>query len=183
MSPPTMIVETPRLRLRPHHADDLEAYLPIWHRGEAGNPAGFALSEEEAWYRLLRFVGHWSHFGYGLFVVEDRTSGRLIGEAGFARFHRGLGPEFDTDPEAAWRVLPHYRGQGIASEAIAAAAGWLEDRGLAARTVCIIDPVNLASIKVAQRIGFREFTRKRYKGATVILFERRAREDRSRSSP
>lgn len=168
------IVETPRLRLRRHRVEDLANYLPIWSKAEPGNPAGFALTEEEAWYRLLRFVGHWAHFGFGCFVVEDSANGRLIGEAGFAHFHRGLGPEFDDAPEAAWRVIPEYRGNGIASEAMSAAAHWLDAQGRGARTVCIIDPVNAASIKVAERIGFREFSRKDYKGAPVILFERRA---------
>lgn len=167
-----VIVETPRLRLRPHRIEDLANYLPIWSKGEPGNPAGFALTEEEAWYRLLRFAGHWAHFGFGCFVVEDSANDRLIGEAGFAYFHRGLGPQYDDAPEGAWRVLAEYRGKGIASEAMTAAVQWLDSQGKGARTVCIIDPANAASIKVAGRIGFREFLRKDYKGAPVILFER-----------
>lgn len=171
MSP---IIETQRLRLRSHTVADLEAYLPIWETPpDPGNPASFTLNEEDAWYRLLRFVGHWSHFGYGLFVVEDRANGRLIGEAGLAWFHRGIDPNFDNAPEAAWRVLPEYRGKGIASEAMTGVTQWFDRAGFSPRSVCIIDPANVASIKVAQRLGFAEFTRRRYKGADVILFERR----------
>lgn len=167
------IVETSRVRLRPHRVEDLENYLQIWSGpAEPGNPAGFSLNGEEAWYRLLRFVGHWSHFGYGLFVVEDRANGRLIGEAGFARFNRGIDAQFDNAPEAAWRVLPEYRGKGLASEVMLAAAEWFDRNAFAPRTVCIIDPANTGSIKVADRVGFKEFLRKIYKEHEVVLFER-----------
>ncbi len=167
------MIDTPRLHLRPHRAEDLEPYRVIWAPPpEPGNPAGFALNEEEAWYRLLRFVGHWAHFNYGLFVVEHRETGRLIGEAGYAHFHRGIGPRFDDAPEAAWRILPEFRGSGFATEAMRAASQWLDPKRVAPRTVCIIDPANAASIKVAGRLGFREYGRTQYKQSPVILFER-----------
>jgi len=167
------IIETPRLRLRPHEVKDIDAYAPLWSMPpEPNNPAAFSLGPEDAWYRLLRFVGHWSHFGYGLFIVEDRARNAIIGEAGFANFHRGIDPRFDDAPEGAWRILPEYRGQKIAQEAMFGVTEWFDRKGLASRTVCIIDPGNAASIKVAQRLGFAEYDRKIYKGGEVILFER-----------
>lgn len=167
------VIETPRLRLRPHEVKDIGQYAPLWRDPpEPNNPAAFSLDAEDAWYRLLRFVGHWSHFGYGLFVVEDRAKDRIIGEAGFAHFHRGIDPRFDDSPEGAWRILPDYRGQKIAQEAMLAAAEWFDRNAAAARTVCIIDPANAASIKVARRLGFAQFAQRIYKGGEVILFER-----------
>jgi RimJ/RimL family protein N-acetyltransferase len=169
------IIDTDRLRLRPHRVSDFTAYHAFWNEAErTGAPGLPALGAEEAWYRLLRFVGHWAHFGYGLFMVEDRASGELIGEAGFADFHRGLGPRFDGIPEAGWRIAGARRGRGIATEAMRAAGTWLDEYVRSPRSVCMIDPFNAASLRVAARLGFEEFAREPYKGHPLILLQRSA---------
>jgi RimJ/RimL family protein N-acetyltransferase len=38
--------------------------------------------------------------------------------------------------------------------------------------VCIIDEGNAASMRVAAKCGFREWTRATYKGTPTLLFER-----------
>jgi hypothetical protein len=40
------------------------------------------------------------------------------------------------------------------------------------KTVCIIDPANSASLRVAAKCGYRERLRTLYHGETAILFER-----------
>src|SRR3546814_19996070 len=60
------------------------------------------LSPEDAWNRLLRYAGHWTLLGYGIFAVVEKASGRFIGETGIADFHRGLGDDFDQAGEAAY---------------------------------------------------------------------------------
>ena len=93
------MIETDRLRLRPHRVEDFNRYLPLWLLPEPpGTHAPLQLTPEEVWSRLLRFVGHWSHFGYGLLLVEDRRSGDIVGEAGVAHFMRGMGASFDDAP-------------------------------------------------------------------------------------
>lgn len=164
------VIDTARLRLRPHRVEDYEAYRPIWTQSDA-NPYAFALDAENVWYRLLRWVGHWSHFGYGLFVLEDRATGALLGELGFAHFHRSLGARFDDAPEAAWRVVPHRRGQGLVSEAMPAVANWFGRKGHA-RTVCMIHPDNIASLRVAAKLGFVEYGRSTYRNEPTVLLER-----------
>jgi RimJ/RimL family protein N-acetyltransferase len=169
------MLQTSRLILRPHRVADFERYVPLWSADDM--PPEIAplppLSGEEAWARLLRFVGHWSHFGSGLFLVEDRATGELIGEVGLAHFQRGVHADFDAALEGAWRVAASRRGQGLAVEAMQASLEWIDALRIE-RTVCMIHPGNAASLKVAAHLGYREFTRARYKAATVVLFERRA---------
>jgi RimJ/RimL family protein N-acetyltransferase len=43
------------------------------------------------------------------------------------------------------------------------------------RTVCMINPDNTPSLRVAAKCGYRELTRADYKGAEVILLERNGR--------
>jgi RimJ/RimL family protein N-acetyltransferase len=38
--------------------------------------------------------------------------------------------------------------------------------------VCIIDPQNMPSLRVAERCGFREWARTTYKGDPTIILER-----------
>jgi RimJ/RimL family protein N-acetyltransferase len=47
--------------------------------------------------------------------------------------------------------------------------------GARVRTVCMIDPANAASIRVATKCGFHEWTRATYREHETILFERPAR--------
>ena len=54
------------------------------------------LDLEGAWARLLRLVGHRTVFGFAPWLAWERSSGRLVGEVGLARFHRGLGADFDA---------------------------------------------------------------------------------------
>jgi RimJ/RimL family protein N-acetyltransferase len=96
----------------------------------------------------------------------------LIGEVGYAHFQRGVHADFDTGLEGAWRVAASWRRQGIALEAMQTALEWVDRTVRAERTVCMIHPSNGPSLKVAARLGYREFTRTHYKGGTVALFER-----------
>jgi RimJ/RimL family protein N-acetyltransferase len=71
-------------------------------------------------------------------------------------------------------LAPWAHGQGFAGEAVTAVLAWADGVLRAPRTVCIIDPDNAASLRVAARAGFREVTRTTYKGGPTVLFERLA---------
>lgn len=165
-------IETSRLRLRAHRVADFESYLPLWQAEPFDSPMPVALTPEEVWARLLRFVGHWAHFGFGLFVVEDRAMGELIAEVGLAHFNRGVSPRLDGVPEAAWRVIHSRRREGIAAEAMAAALAWFDAGGRIQRSVCMVHPSNTLSMRLALRLGYREFDQSSYRQQTVILMER-----------
>ena len=166
------MIDTARLRLRPHRLDDLDALTAIYGDAEVVRfIGGQPLSREELWNRLLRYYGHWSLLGFGLWAIEERGSGRLIGNAGFADFHRGLGNDFDGVPEAAWILVADAHGRGLAAEAMAAALQWLDARG-ERRSVCIIDAANAASLRLATRLGYRVFAERAYRDKPVLLHER-----------
>jgi RimJ/RimL family protein N-acetyltransferase len=59
---------------------------------------------------------------------------------------------------------------GYATEAMTAVLAWAGPAH--PRTVCIIDPDNLASLRVAARLGYREIGRVDYKGQPILVFER-----------
>jgi RimJ/RimL family protein N-acetyltransferase len=167
-------LETARLTFRGHTVADFDDCAALWSdpivtRHIGGRPS----TREDAWSRLLRYAGHWTLLGFGYWVVREKSSGRFVGEVGFADFQRDISPPFDGAPEAGWVLAPHAHGRGLATEAVQGCAAWLEQRFAPVRTVCIINPDNRASIRVAEKCGYAEFHRTTYKGGPAILFERR----------
>jgi RimJ/RimL family protein N-acetyltransferase len=168
-----IIAETPRLILRRHEAADFPAYLemcadPVMSRFSGLAPAG----SEEAWMRLLRQAGHWSLFGYGFVAVEEKASGRLVGETGLGDFKRPFGSAFDDSPEAGWAIARWAQGRGYATEAAAAVLEWVESHLGIRRTVCLIHVDNEASIRVAEKLGYTPFGACDYRGYSATIFER-----------
>lgn len=166
-------IETQRLILRPHRLDDYEACCFLTTDPEAVRMIyQKPMSREETWHRLLRFVGHWALLGYGLLLVEERMTGRAVGEVGLGDFHRGLGEDFDPFPEFAWMMASDVHGRGYATEAARAVLRWMETAFAPERTVCIIDPDNGASLRVAEKLGFHSYGKADYKDKPVLKLRR-----------
>lgn len=171
MEVPTL--ETERLILRGHRLEDFEVLARIWSdpivaRFIGGRPA----TREESWARLLRYTGHWNLLGFGYWVAELKEGAQYIGDVGFANWRRDISPSLDDLPEAGWVFSPEAHGRGIAGETMQAALSWGDRHFGGKTTTCIIDPGNTASIRVAEKLGYREFARSDFKGAPIIQFRR-----------
>lgn len=168
-------LETERLVLRSYRTDD---YAELHRMFSDGRMYAYShrgpMRGEESWSQLLRQIGHWSALGYGVFAIEEKATGALVGETGFCDFRRGLGPCFDRSPEATWSILPEAQRRGLAGEAAAAAADWLDRQRRFARSVCLIHERNLASLKIAAALGYTPFAAVTYRGYPALLFERGA---------
>ena len=128
---------------------------PIVTRFIGGKPS----TREELWMRLMRNVGHWSLLGFGYWVVEVKASGRFVGEVGFAELKRDIEPSFEGMPEGGWVLAPEAHGKGFATEAVKAILAWGDKHFAGRTTTCIISPENTASIRVAEKCGYREVAR------------------------
>ena len=83
-----------------------------------------------------------------------------------------VAPADAQDQEKTPALAPWAHGQGFATEAVRAVVAWGERHFGAQRTVCLIDPDNVASIRVAEKCGYRRVASSTYKGAPTLLFER-----------
>ena len=169
----TPVIETGRLRLRSHRPEDFVNCARMWAdpvvtRYIGGKP----LTKEEVWARVLRYVGHWSWLGFGYWVVEEKTSGRFLGEVGFADYKREIELATDGVPEIGWVLDPVGHGQGYATESVRAAINWGDGRFGSIQTICLIAPDNSASIRVATKCGYKEILQTVYKGENTIIFAR-----------
>lgn len=167
------LLETGRLRLRAHRADDYAACVAIWSDPEVtryigGKPS----SREDVWKRLLRYAGLWSLLGYGYWAIEEKATGRYIGDIGYADFKRNMVPMLDGMLECGWVLAPPAHGKGYATEALQAIVDWAQTHFAASRLTCIIAPDNLASIRVAEKAGFAHWQDSSYHGDPALVFIR-----------
>jgi RimJ/RimL family protein N-acetyltransferase len=166
-------LDTARLTLRGHRVEDFNDCALMWADPRVTQHiGGRPFSAEEVWTKVLRYIGHWALMGFGYWVIREKSTDRYVGEVGFADFKREIEPSFDGAPEIGWALAPWAHGQGFATEAVKAAVEWGANNLRSTRTVCLIDPENAASIRVAEKCGYRNFGRTEYKGQPTLLFER-----------
>jgi RimJ/RimL family protein N-acetyltransferase len=167
------VIETARLRLRAHRVEDHAERVAMWSDPEVtryigGRPFG----AEEVWRRFLQYIGLWHVLGYGYWAVEEKATGRFIGDVGFADLGREMEPSLRGMLEFGWALAPHAHGKGYASEAVAAAMAWGEQHFGSLRAVCIIAPDNLPSIRVAEKAGFTLWQETTYHDTPTLVFSR-----------
>ncbi|WP_141631384.1 GNAT family N-acetyltransferase [Mobilicoccus pelagius] len=150
-----MRIETMRLTLRRWREDDVAPMSEIDADPEVmrwigdGSVRDLAQTRED----VARWERGWDEHGFGLFAVEERASGDLLGFTGLS-VPRFL-PEILPAVEIGWRLARRSWGQGLATEAARAVLSFaFEDRGLD-RVVSVAHVENEASLRVMRRIGMR----------------------------
>lgn len=168
-----LVLETPRLILRPHRLEDFEACCFLASDTDAQHLVTHrVLDRERAWQRMLGMLGHWRIMGYGLLLIEEKVSRRVVGEVGYAQSLRGLGPDFDSWPELSWMVSSDAHGHGYPTEAVQVIQKWLDDTYEFERTVCMIDPHFAAPRHTAERLGFHFYGHGEYAGRPITKLRR-----------
>ena len=167
------VLQTDRLILRPHRVSDFEASLAMWTDPEVVRYIGGKPStEQQVWGRIMNYLGHWHLMGYGYWCVEEKLSGVLVGEFGFADFHREISPSIRGIPELGWALNSRVHRMGYATEGLRAVMAWGDANLPISRSVCLIDPENLPSFKVAAKLGFAEQSHTSYAGKPIVLLSR-----------
>lgn len=140
-------IETPRLVLRPPRIGDFDRFAELLADEEAARHIGGHAPRAAAWRRFLQQPGAWMLQGFGMFSVLDRDTGRWLGQTGPWK------PEGWPGNEIGYSFHPDAWGRGHATEATVAAVDWaLAHLGWDDFIHCIA-PLNLASQKLAQRLG------------------------------
>jgi ribosomal-protein-alanine N-acetyltransferase len=145
-------IETARLTLRMFTLDDAEDYyLQLLRDPEVRRylPGGQPQPRERAEPVLTYFIDHWARHGFGLWAVEDKTSGTLIGQCGLQYI-----PD-TTEVEVAYALAHSYWGRGLATEAAAASLRFGFDQLKHDRIVALTVPANTASRNVMTKLGLQ----------------------------
>ena len=131
-----VILETPRLTLRRWREEDVAPMAAVnadpevmrWIRD------GSVRDEQQTRGGVQAWESEWESQGFGLFAVEIRSTGELAGFTGLSV--PDFLPAILPAVEVGWRLGRSHWGQGLATEAAAAAAAAIrfgfEERGLEA---------------------------------------------------
>ncbi|MFY9210168.1 MAG: GNAT family N-acetyltransferase [Aestuariivita sp.] len=141
-------LETRRLILRgpePEDYPDFKATFTSYRARFMGGP----LNAYESWMLYAAEIGHWMIRGYGMWMIHDKATDQTYGMAG------GWKPAQWPEAELAWVIWPGAQGHGYALEATHAARAYLYRNGWEG-AVSYIDPKNLDSIRLAERLGAKK---------------------------
>jgi RimJ/RimL family protein N-acetyltransferase len=126
----------------------------------------------DAWPRFLQHPGHWALMGYGFWAVEEKSTGIMVGEAGFIDLKRDYDPRVNGVPEIGWVLAPAAQGRGYATEAAQACLAWGTLHFGPIRVIAAVNVENRASIRVAEKCGFKECLRREFRGRSAVFLER-----------
>ncbi len=141
------VLETERLSLRGATAKDFEAIAAYMADPVVMRFLGDTKDRGDAWRSLAFTIGHWALRGYGMWAVERKSDGAMLGRVGL------INPEGWPGLEIGWTLARPYWGHGYATEAARAAItyGFLTQN--VNRLISCIDPNNIQSQAVAVRLG------------------------------
>lgn len=146
-----MITQTPRLIIRKlmiHDLQDLFALLSdqdVMHYSLKG-PHTLEMTQQF----LSNMLEIYQKVGYGIYAVILKSSDTFIGMCGFYL------QEVDgqSEVELGFRFAKPYWHQGYATEAALACRDYAIKHLRLKKLISIIAPTNIASIKVAEKVGF-----------------------------
>ena len=145
------VIETARLKLRRWRGADVAPNSAML--SDPGTARFIAAdgkpvtTELAGWRNAAVMSGHWALHGFGMFVVEEKSSGRFAGRVG-PWFPPGW-PGF----EVGWGIAREFRGKGYAVEAARASIDWCFATFELDLIMHCIDKENVASQAVARRLG------------------------------
>ena len=165
------VLETDRLILRPLTVDDLDGLATMYADAEVRRhfPEG-TLTRDETREELEWIVDvYYRRYGYGLWATVLRETGTLIGRCGLLPWAVVPGrpggltleaaPEDPTEAtrievEVAYLLAREHWHRGLGSEAARAIVTYAFRTLRLPRLICLVDPGNEASLRVAANAGF-----------------------------
>jgi RimJ/RimL family protein N-acetyltransferase len=161
-----LTLETERLLLRHFRSSDLDAFAAMSADPEVMRYLGEGkpLTREDAWRSMAMIAGHWMLRGYGIWAVEEKATGALVGRVGLYY------PEGWPGQEVGWALAREHWGKGYAVEAARASLQHAFQTLEWPRAISLIGPDNYRSIRVAERLGERFERSVEVRGRPALLY-------------
>ncbi|NQS92230.1 MAG: GNAT family N-acetyltransferase, partial [Chloroflexi bacterium] len=143
-------LETDRLLLRPFMPKDLDPFAEMVASAEVMQYAtynGDPMARAQAWNWLCLMLGHWHMRGYGLWAIEEKNTGNLLGRVGLQFL------DWFDDVELVWMLKQSAWGKGFATEGARATINFGMDAIKLPRVTSVIRRENEPSIRLAKRLG------------------------------
>jgi RimJ/RimL family protein N-acetyltransferase len=137
---------TERLILRPFAMADFAALEAIY-QSPRSRYIGGTQPREKVWLDFASDCGIWHLMGFGSLSIEEKATGALVGQCGL-----NAPPEY-PERELGWVLFDGFEGKGYAFEAATRLRGFAFDTLGWDTVVSYIDPDNVRSIRLAERMG------------------------------
>jgi ribosomal-protein-alanine N-acetyltransferase len=159
-------LETARLRLRPITPDDEADLHRLFSDPEVMRylSGGKVRTREESAAATAEAVAHWARHGHGIWAVIQRTTGQFVGRCGL-RFLEDIG-----QTELLYTLGRAFWGQGLATEAGAAALAFGFERCGLERIIALALPEHVASRRVMEKLGLRYERRAPFRGFETVWY-------------
>ncbi len=145
------VIETKRLKLRMWREADIEPNTAMLADPASGRfitaDGKPVIDAYVGWRNATIMSGHWLLHGVGMFVVEEKSSGKFAGRVG------PWCPPGWPGFEVGWGIASDFRGKGYAFEAARASIDWTFATFEIDQIIHCIDRENVASQSVARRLG------------------------------
>ena len=140
-------LETERLIFRQWKHSDYDAFASFYAVEENARFVGGIKTPEASWRLMATYIGHYELNGYSYLAIDEKDTGTLIGTVGL--WNSDPWPE----PELGYWLLPNAQGKGYGVEAGLAVKAFALDTLKLKTLVSYIDPTNIPSKKLAERLG------------------------------
>ena len=161
------IIKTSRLILRYITIRDAEALMPILGDPEVMQYSIIGVHDRQ---QIRQFIEQrlisYLECGFGLYAIVHRDNQELVGYSGF--FIQSIDQQREV--EIGYRLAKKYWGQGLATEAAKEVLNYGQQRYNFQRFVCLIDPENTRSIRVATKLGMKLEKNLIYYGLNVGMY-------------
>jgi RimJ/RimL family protein N-acetyltransferase len=147
-----IILETARLQLREFDEGDLATFYvlgsdPDVIRYTGGVLSGLKSIEHAREALFSRPIADYRKHGFGRWACVHKENGQVIGFSGL-KYLDELG-----EVDIGYRFLPEYWGFGLATESGAAVLDFGFTRLNLQRIIGLVDPANVASVRVLEKLG------------------------------
>lgn len=148
---PWTILETERCVVRELSLDNLDELFELYGEGEIDKYTDPLYPyEEEKEFQRAYIENMYRYFGYGMWLVFSKETGKLIGRAGLE--HREYHEEIEL--ELGYIIGTKYQGKGYATEICEAILEYAKENTGFERINTLIEEGNVASEKLTRKLGF-----------------------------
>jgi RimJ/RimL family protein N-acetyltransferase len=161
-----VVLETERLRLRWFRESDFEQFCKMTFDAEVMRFLGDGkpLDALTTWRQMAAIMGHWYFRGYGIWAAEEKSTGNLVGRIGF------MNPVGWPGFELGWTLARASWGKGYATEGARRALEYAFTEMDRDHVISLIAPANVASARVAERLGEKVEGETQVMGNDVLIY-------------
>jgi RimJ/RimL family protein N-acetyltransferase len=149
-----LIAETPRLLIRSLSFDDVSVLAEILGDPEVMKYSVRGVCDEDATRKFVEWcVTSYKSHGIGPWAIVDKATSSFIGFC-------GVGPELVgsvREINLGYRLARRFWGRGLATESVRAVLAYAFGIKACQSVVVIVEPEHVASLRVAEKSGFRRF--------------------------